>query len=502
MVFIGHVMKSLYARNGWGNGSSLAPVSVLPDQDRALMDTLGKTVQPDISRTHPDGLLEQRNFEMALLYEAGARLTRELDLVAICRSLCEIVGRLMMYDSFVVSRYDRAERLIRAVYVFHEGEEVDGVEFPPLDYDADAPISEDTGTQGRAISTGKSLLLNDYEAYLQNRSGYFYENGEISSINFERTPPEIETTRSALIVPLKLDAAVTGVVQLQSSKLDAFSEDQLHFLEALAPQVAIALQNGRLHSELLRVNAELEARVEARTAELKAALEQQQEINAFKMNLISMLAHDFRTPLTVIQSSAHTLQRYYDRLEGERRDQHFQHIQNQIQHLNSIIEDTLIIGQADSTALQPQLEPVDMVALIQSICEELRSKMPDRVILFAVTGMARPLLMDAVLLRQAVTNLLTNALKYSLASAPVYCEVSYGESSVRVIVRDEGIGIPAKDQQHLFEAFYRASNVGRIQGTGMGLAIIRYIVSALNGRVHFDSKEGVGTSFTLEFSLT
>ncbi len=107
-------------------------------------------------------LLTQRTLELTLIQEAGVRLTRELDLSAICRTLRELITQVMPCGSLVVSSYDRADKFIRAEYIWHDGEEVDPSEFPPLEFDVDMPLTEDTGTQGRAIYTSKSLLLNDY----------------------------------------------------------------------------------------------------------------------------------------------------------------------------------------------------------------------------------------------------------------------------------------------------------------------------------------------------
>ena len=443
--------------------------------------------------------LAQRTLEIALIHEAGVRLTREMDLFKICQNLYEMVSRVMICHSFVVSSYDRAEKLIRAVYVMHDDEEIDGNEFPPLSFDADAPHQENQGTQGRAIRTGESLLLNDFEAYSQGLPGYVYEDGELTEYQVERTPPDIETTRAALIVPLKLDAQVTGVVQVMSCEFNSFNEDHLHFLEALAPQVAIALQNGRLHAQMIQANAELEARVEVRTAELKAALVHQQELNDFKAHLVSMVAHDFRTPLTVIQSSSTILETYAERLDASQRQKHFARIQNQISKLNHMIEDTLIISKADTVGLQPYFEATNVVDLVKTICASLQSDLSEREIVFHVSEVPIMLMTDKGLLQQAVTNLLTNALKYSGDTSSVWCDLMFTGSEITIRVRDQGIGIPQDDIERLFEPFSRASNVGSIKGTGLGLVIIKRIVEALQGSITLESSEGAGTTATLVF---
>lgn len=459
---------------------------------------------PDDAQT----LLARRTYEIALIHEAGVRLTRELSLPAICHTLHTLIARVMSCDSFVVSSFSREDRLIGAIYVYHDGEEVDPAEFPPLPFNPDEVTEDRSGTQGRAIRTGKSLLLNDLEAYLENVPGYYYEDGKIYERDFERTPPEIETTRAALIVPLKLDQQVTGIVQVMSFTLGVFNLDQLRFLEALAPQVAIALQNGRLHNrlqalndELARANSELEARVEARTEELRAALAEQRQISALKAHLVSMVSHEFRTPLTVIMNSADILDRYAGRLEPERRTAHVQRIQEQVLYLSAIVDNALTVSRAETAGLQPKRVVTDVTALVRQLCATLQADSPQRIIEFDIHGTTVPVLLDPAMLQQAVTNLLTNALKYSCAPHPVYCRLVFDAQYLQIQVEDHGQGIPEAELRLLFAPFHRASNVGSIKGTGLGLVIVKHVAEAHGGSITLQSAEGKGTTATLRLPL-
>ena len=107
-------------------------------------------------------------------------------------------------------------------------------------------------------------------------------------------------------------------------------------------------------------------------------------------------------------------------------------------------------------------------------------------------------MLDLNLFKRVATNLLTNAVKYSAADTVVTFEVAVLEGQLILSVTDEGIGIPVEDQKHLFETFHRASNVGTIPGTGLGLVIIRRVVEKLGGQIHFSSQENHGTTFTIQ----
>jgi len=104
---------------------------------------------------------------------------------------------------------------------------------------------------------------------------------------------------------------------------------------------------------------------------------------------------------------------------------------------------------------------------------------------------------DESLLRHILSNLLSNAVKYSAEGHPVRFEVNRDAGHLIFVVRDEGIGIPEADRSHLFEAFHRASNVGQTQGTGLGLLIVKRCVELLDGSISFESREGLGTTFTV-----
>ena len=232
---------------------------------------------------------------------------------------------------------------------------------------------------------------------------------------------------------------------------------------------------------------------------LREALESEQQLGALRSRFVSMVSHEFRTPLTIIQSSADALERFSDRLDASQRAQRFNRIHTQVQHMAILLDEIMTIGRLESRQIEFNPLPLDVVALCQNLIDEMRllvSSSPIELILEA-EGNAQVDL-DEKLMRQIVTNLLSNGLKYSTAGTPLRVTLICTDPHALVLrVADQGIGIPAADQPNLFEAFHRAGNVGAIAGTGLGLAIVRRAVELHGGTIDFTSVEGQGTTFTI-----
>ncbi|MBZ0292527.1 MAG: PAS domain S-box protein [Anaerolineae bacterium] len=238
-------------------------------------------------------------------------------------------------------------------------------------------------------------------------------------------------------------------------------------------------------------------------ANLRAALNKEIELNELKTRFVSMVSHDFRTPLTIIQSSAETLRLYYDRLEEEKRTTHFDRIRAQINRMIELLNDVLTINRADANAGALDPEWLDMEKLCREIAEVFPSSQKvQHELKYSYTGQKRPMKVDEKLIYRAITNLLTNAFKYSPAGSPVEFKLAFEEAQTIIQIRDHGIGIPPADQVHLFKSFHRASNVGPVEGTGLGLAIVKHAVEAHNGTVSVESQINVGSTFTIIIPAT
>ncbi|TAF87089.1 MAG: PAS domain S-box protein [Curvibacter sp.] len=241
-----------------------------------------------------------------------------------------------------------------------------------------------------------------------------------------------------------------------------------------------------------RVNAELNQ---------KRALQQQIELNDLKSRFITMASHEFRTPLATIHGSVDLLMHYDDRMPADKKRLTLQKIDEAVDRMTHMLENVLVIGRSDAGRLQfkPQASPVN--AFCRSLVDELRSAMAEP---FSRIQMnldlppdAHYYLVDETLIRNIVGNLLSNAIKYSPHGGRVSLSVQPLPGELEIRVTDQGIGIPLADQPQLFESFHRASNVGTISGTGLGLTIVREAVQCHGGRISVQSTPGEGSTFTV-----
>ena len=236
--------------------------------------------------------------------------------------------------------------------------------------------------------------------------------------------------------------------------------------------------------------------------ELRLALQKEKELNELKSRFISMTSHEFRTPLTSILGSAELLEHYSHKWPEEKKLVHFNRIHSNIQHLVQLLNDVLIIGQAEAGKLEFNPEPLDVVQFCCSLVEDLQLSAGSKyTISFICQYPELEGCLDEKVLRHILTNLLSNAIKYSPTGSTVNFELVCQNDQAIFQIQDFGIGIPEEDQQHLFESFHRAKNAVNISGTGLGLAIVKRSVDLCGGKITFKSEVGLGTTFTVTIPL-
>ncbi len=235
--------------------------------------------------------------------------------------------------------------------------------------------------------------------------------------------------------------------------------------------------------------------------ELRRALDRERELSDLKTRFVSMASHEFRTPLTTIVSSTEILENYIERMQAEQKKRHFEKIQIAAQHMTQLLDDVLLYGKADAEQLQLDLTTFDLKPLAQEILEQARLGAPPNLV-FDVTLECGVVTLDKMMTRHILNNLLTNAIKYSPEGGSVAFSVQCAGDNLVIRVEDQGIGIPARDREHLFEPFHRAHNVDTIQGTGLGLAITKRAVDLHHGLIEVESAEGVGSTFTITIPIS
>ncbi len=214
----------------------------------------------------------------------------------------------------------------------------------------------------------------------------------------------------------------------------------------------------------------------------------------FRSRFISMASHEFRTPLSVIYSSAELLEHFGAQWPIEKQHKHLKRIQAHVRNMINLLDDALLIDRIDSSNVTFKPGPIDLAHTCRKLIDEVRhDEDSQHAMTLAFQGTCTEVVGDEQLLRYIVLNLLSNAVKYSPPDRAIGLDVICREEGVTLIVRDEGRGIPAADLPHVFERFQRASNVGSIPGTGLGLSIVKYAVDLLGGTIDLDSRLGHGT---------
>ncbi|MDB6031111.1 MAG: domain S-box [Verrucomicrobiales bacterium] len=237
-------------------------------------------------------------------------------------------------------------------------------------------------------------------------------------------------------------------------------------------------------------------------AELLKTLAREKELGQLRSKFVSMVSHEFRTPLGIIQSSAEILQDYLEQLEPSERKEHLQSIQKNTRRMAGLMEEVLLIGSLDAGKMEFRPAALDLAGFVRRLVEEIAKANKRASSIHLCLGvLPGELPLDERLLRHILTNLLTNALKYSEVERAVQFEVKQEGLELVFVVRDQGIGIPEADREWLFNAFHRGGNVGMRPGTGLGLVIVKRCVDLHGGSITIDSELGKGTSVTVRLSM-
>lgn len=237
-------------------------------------------------------------------------------------------------------------------------------------------------------------------------------------------------------------------------------------------------------------------------AALQAELAKERELMALKDQLTSILSHEFRTPLTVVRASTEMLKLYRDRMLPDRVDEHLDRIEAQVVQMTQLMDDMLTLDRIRAGAMELHTEPLDIVELCRSIVDHfvLIDGQRHHIAMYADLDDAR-FVGDVRYLNRVLSNLMSNAIKYSPAGTAVQLQLQRTDNSLIISVRDEGMGIPPDDQAHIFDSFFRAKNAHPINGTGLGLAIAKQHVEAHGGSISFQSAPGKGTTFYVRLPL-
>ncbi|WP_273276074.1 PAS domain-containing sensor histidine kinase [Maribacter polysiphoniae] len=302
--------------------------------------------------------------------------------------------------------------------------------------------------------------------------------------------------------------------------LNPFETDGSHYVFALVFDKT-ELSNRDL--QIQELNEHLEKKIKTRTYELretvaklrkevkrreeaeirmKSALERERELGALKTKFLSLVSHEFKTPLSGILSSATLVGKYKEAHHQEKRLKHINTIIGEVRHLNSILTDFLSMERLEKGKEIYGFTTFSLSKIVNEVVYNAN------MLLKIGQHINYPQNIDDIIIHQdekivtlILTNLLYNSIKYSPEDSDIDISIEIVESQMVLKIQDQGIGIPAKDQKHIFERYFRAENALLNQGTGIGLNIIKDHIENLEGKIYFISKQNEGTTFTVELPI-
>lgn len=231
---------------------------------------------------------------------------------------------------------------------------------------------------------------------------------------------------------------------------------------------------------------------------IKQALQKERELSELKTRFISTASHEFRTPLSSILSSVSLIERYTTTETQDKRLKHINRIKSSVQNLTQILEDFLSLSKLEEGKKQDAKHIFDLSALILSTIEEVSTfAKSGQVLEYEHSGDISVIYSNTQNIKNILINLLSNAIKYSPSDSKIYISSIIDATTITISVRDEGMGIPLEQQKYLFSRFFRADNAIAIQGTGLGLYIVKKYLENIDGTIDFVSQPDLGTTFTI-----
>jgi PAS domain S-box-containing protein len=253
-------------------------------------------------------------------------------------------------------------------------------------------------------------------------------------------------------------------------------------------------------TERKNYTSQLENQVEERTQQLKVALSKEKELNELKTKFLSLVSHEFKTPLSGILTSSQLLSKYQLAEHQEKRDKHLKIITDKVYFLNNILNDFLSIEKLETGKVNYKFSHFKLSKVVNEVVYNANMLLKDgQQIKYPENIDDLSLYQDEKIIQLIFFNLLHNAIKYSTEGSVIDLQIKQDKTLTTLTIKDEGIGIPEKDQKSIFERYYRAENVINTQGTGIGLNIAKNHLENLGGSIYFESKEHVGTIFTITF---
>jgi len=302
--------------------------------------------------------------------------------------------------------------------------------------------------------------------------------------------------------------------------LNPFTIDGENYVMAILIDISVRKEQERQIKEL---NTKLEHKINLRTKELQEtvkdleeeirrredaeskileSLRVERELNELKTKFLSMVSHEFKTPLSGILTSATLIGKYQKTEQQDKRDRHLKLIEDKVKYLNNILNDFLSVEQLEHGRTKYKMETFPLSKILNEVIYNANMLLKEG------QSIAYPeniddiiLVCDETTLEIILSNLINNAVKYSAENTTIKIIVEKEEEYFNLKVIDQGIGIPEKEQKHIFSRYFRAENALLNEGTGIGLNIVKGHIENLGGTIGFESKENEGTTFHIRMPL-
>ncbi len=450
-------------------------VNVFTESDLFVLQSLADQVAIAIENarlyTMTDQALARRLEELAIMQEIDRQLNTTLDYEQVMDFTLDCAIQMTRADGGLIGMVtqEREGMQLLATRGYPREHKLSAEELWPVD----------SGIVGRVVQTGQPALVSDVT-----------RDPDYVSV--------ISETRSQLTIPIQREGRVMGVISVESSKPVAFNEDDLIFMMRLADHAAIAIENARLYSDLKRAN-------EA------------------KSEFVSIVSHELKTPMTSIKGYADLLFKGTAGEISEMQQKFLQVIRSNVDRMNALVSDLLDISRIESGRLKLRFKPISIKAVVEEVVQTMqeRIKAKDLTLTVEVPEDLPPVRADEDRLIQVLTNLMSNAYRYTLPGGKISVKAAVwpdgsppgeaepapsGEPPLRYLclsVSDTGIGISPKDQARIFDKFFRGDDpvVRETTGTGLGLSIAKSIVELHEGQMWFQSKPGQGSTFSFTIPL-
>jgi signal transduction histidine kinase/FixJ family two-component response regulator len=424
-------------------------------------DSLQIAVRNGIKQSYLQNLLEKTQERQRLIAMTALRIRQSLNLEQILNTAVTEVQQLLRCDRVVVYQYkgDRDGKIVAS-----------SLPIPPSEETQKQRNSNTQKVQGYT-----QLLESPPVPHLTYESSCCLKLVEQTDLSANQIVPIILCNEGkANLKPWGL------LIAHQCSQKRHWQTTDREMLYEVSVQLAIAIQQ----AELL--------------AQSQAALVKEKQLNAFKSQIISTISHEYRNPLASILAGASTLKQHSQQLDESKKEKLLQIIEHKARHLSKLVDDMLIYNQFELNKIEVKPIPLNLNQFFSDLIEEQRqiTNTPHELI-FKSLGNNQNFRADRGLLRIIFDNLMSNAIKYSPEGKNVEFHLIEGDAQVIFYIQDKGIGIPIKDQEHLFQPFSRASNVDIIPGTGLGLAIVKACVEIHGGNITLESQLGQGTKVTV-----